>query len=444
MTGKAAGPAHIPPSLLEANLRPVWARVRRHLDKHGTQRRGAIAMADVDPAGELTLRSLLGRVNRRLDLGRLETALVERGVGTDLSEALARLGHPPSAAAAQRRTVRARSAAVRTALRDSVEPWPEPWAREWAEAVIGAGLHSGLDAEEVEALAGDVRRMVDHLDGLRLPMTGSGRPGDPEPEAHGRFDHPGPSSPLGSRSTSRTELAAALFGSAHALDPGTRLAAFVTRALKLRVDEDLSGRELWEAVDIRADRVSAPALVWAVPATGRSVPARLLRDATEGGLPLHVSLLALYRHPVSVPASTPVLAVENPRLVEAAAERGLECCVVATNGNPTTAVTTLLEQLRTSGAAVWYHGDFDAAGIGICDRMHDSGCRPWMMDASDYRQAVRSAECNGVRLDRDTKDCGATPWDPALKVAFNEARLMVHEEFVLDEVLSEFAHMAVG
>ena len=75
---------------------------------------------------------------------------------------------------------------------------------------------------------------------------------------------------------------------------------------------------------------------------------------------------------------------------------------------------------------------------------YDSGCQPWMMDASDYRHAVRIAERNGVRLDRDAKDCGPTPWDPPLEAAFSEARLIVHEEFVLDDVLSGFAHMAVG
>ena len=326
-------------------------------------------------------------------------------------------------------------------MRYSVEPWPESWAREWAEAVISAGLHGGLNDDGVEALARDVRRLVDHLSGCDSPMIGCGQPGDLEPDAHGRFNRSEPSNPVGSRSASRTELAAALFGSAHALDPGTRLAAFVTRALRLRVGEDLSGRELWESVGIQVDRVSAPALVWAVPATGSSVSAGLLRNATAGGLPIHMSSLALQRHPVSVPARTQVLAVENPRLVEAAAERDLTCCVVATNGNPATAVTTLLDQLRGCGATVWYHGDFDAAGIGICRRMHDSGCKPWMMAASDYRSAIQTATEGGVRLEQDLKKCGPTPWDPPLEQMFDNRRLMVHEEFVLDDVLRAFAAM---
>ena len=238
-------------------------------------------------------------------------------------------------------------------------------------------------------------------------------------------------------SASRTELAAELFGSSHALDQGTKLASFVKRALRCRLGEPLGDRELWEASGIQADRVSAPVLAWAIPVTGNSPLDVAIRASTSDGLPLHVSLLAMLRHPLKVPAGTPVLVVENPRLVEAAAERGLDCCVVATNGNPTTAVTTLVQQLREAGARLWYHGDFDATGIAICRRMHGFGCHPWRMDAKDYQEAVSQAERDGVRLDRDSKACGPTPWDPALKELFGTQRLIVHEEFVLDRVLED-------
>ena len=145
---------------------------------------------------------------------------------------------------------------------------------------------------------------------------------------------------------------------------------------------------------------------------------------------------------VTVPAGTPVLVVENPRLVEASAERRLRCGVVATNGNPATAVTALLRQLLDSGASAWYHGDFDAAGIAICRRMHQLGCKPWMMGASNYTAAVRLAEDDGVLLEPSTKKCGPTPWDPKLEATFDDRRLIIHEEFVLDSVLGAFSHMA--
>ena len=444
MTGDAAGTGHTPPSLLDPGLRPVWARVRRHLDKHGAQRRGAIAVLDVDPASDLTLRSLLGRVNRRLDLSRLETALIERGMGADLSEALTLLGHPPSAAAAKRRSDRARSSAAQTVLREAAESWPEPWAREWADGAIKSGLHSGLDPSEVGTLVEDVRRLIDHLDRCDSIAAVAGPRPRPGPGSRGNLDRAEPAMQHESRPASRTELAAALFGSSHALDRDTRLSSFVTRALRCRLKEPLEDRELWEASGIQPDRVSAPALTWAIPVTGESPLDDAIRAASGGGLPLHVSLLAMLRHPLTAPTGTPVLVVENPRLVEAAAERGLGCCVIAANGNPTTAVTTLLQQLRGSGARLWYHGDFDAAGIAICRRMHDLGCRPWMMDAQDYRNAVNRAESGGVRLERDTKGCGPTPWDPTLEEEFESQRFIVHEEFLLDEVLGEFRQMALG
>ena len=396
----------VPESLLQEGLLPLWATARQRLDRFGPERRGTVARPDLGPSGELALESLLGRrPTSRLDLADLEAALVGREIGSDLCSALTRLGCPPSGEAAQRRAARRRAAAARTALELAVADWPEPWAAQWARGVIGAGLLGGLDDEETVSLAEDVRRLLDRLDQIEAV------------------------------STSRTELAAALFGSSHALDQGTRLASFVKRALRCRLGEPLGDRELWEASGVQADRVSAPALAWAIPVTGSSPIDLAIRASTGDGLPLHVSLLAMLRHPLKVPDGTPVLLVENPRLVEAAAERGLGCCLVATNGNPTTAVTTLVQQLQESGARLWYHGDFDAAGIAICRRMHGLGCSPWSMDAQDYQEAVTRAERDGVRLDRDSKACGPTPWDPALEELFGIRRLIVHEEFVLDRVL---------
>ena len=403
----------VPESLVQDGLQPVWKTARRQLDRFGSERRGTVARPGLDPGAELALQTLLGRRStKRLDLTELEAALVARNIGEDLCSALSRLGHPPSAEAAQRRARRERSQRARAALSRTVASWDEPVAVEWAESIVSAGLLGGLDGDEVEVLVGSVRRLLHRLDHLKLPGA------------------------------SRTDLAADLFGSSHALDQGTRLASFVTHALRHRIGEPLEGRQLWEAAGILADRVSAPALTWAVPATGDSPLDQAVRASARGSLPLHISLLAMMSHPVTVPGGTSVLVVENPRLVEAAAERRLQRCVVATNGNPTTAVTTLLRQMQESGAHLWYHGDFDAAGIAICRRMHQLGCKPWMMDASNYENAISLARDNRVHLEHDTRGCGPTPWDPTLEAAFEDHRLIVHEEFVLDGVLDEFSGMA--
>lgn len=293
----------------------------------------------------------------------------------------------------------------------AVAPWKEPWARKWADDIVRTGVITYLDSREVERLVGNVRRLLDQLDQMQAPGV------------------------------SQTELAAKLFGSAHALDEGEKLAAAITRALPYRDGGfRLERRSLWEAAGILADRVSAPALTWSLPVLGGSFLDEQIRSASAGGLPLHVSLFALQKYPVTVPQDSRILVVENPRLVEAAAERELPSCVITTNGNPTSSVKTLLEQLRESGASVWFHGDFDSWGIGICRRMYEDGATPWMMDAPDYEAAIDGAEPAGIRLGHDAHDCGDTPWDPNLRAAFRRwGRRIIHEEFVLDSVLDQFA-----
>lgn len=398
----------VPESLLSPGLAKLWSAVRHRLDRYGPQRRGFIATPALDPGSTLALESLLGRKPaKRVDLEQLEAALVARTIGTDLCSALTHLGHPPSAKAAQRRSDRARAQQARESLRRAVAAWDEPWAADWSDAVARAGVLRDIDGDGAACLADDVRRLLDHL------------------------EHAQPSA------SSRTEIAATLYGSAHALDAGTRRASAVTHALRYR-NGPLDERELWEAAGILPDRVSAPALVWWLPVDGASPLDLHIRFALHAGLPLHLSLFALRRHPISVDAGTPVLVVENPRLVEAAAERSLPACVVSSNGNPSNAVTTLLRQLQQAEASLWYHGDFDSPGIAICRRMHEFGCSPWMMGASDYADAIRQAEGSDVLLMSDPKDCGPTPWDPKLQAAFDHRRLIIHEEFVLDGVLNKF------
>ena len=401
----------VPESLLHPGLGELWTAVRRALDRNGPHWRGSITRPGLDRASDLSLASLLGRkLPRRLDLAALETALVRRNVGDDLSDAITRLGYPPSAAATERRAAQARNRVARVALTDAIETWEEPWASQWADDLQRSGIIGGLDGDAVAGLAADVRRLLDHL---------------AEAADHG---------------AGRTQIAATLFGSAHALDRGRKLTTAAESTLRHRIEggTGLDGRELWEAAGILADRVSAPVLTWSIPVAGTSPLDVQIRAATSGALPIHLSLVALQKYPISVPGGSPILVVENPRLVEAAAERELPGCVMTTNGNPTTAVGTLLGQLQRSGARLLYHGDFDTAGLAICGRMHAGGCEPWMMDASDYEAAVEMATQSGVRLERESRACGATPWDPALQEAFAHGRLIVHEEFVLEHVLDRF------
>ena len=135
--------------------------------------------------------------------------------------------------------------------------------------------------------------------------------------------------------------------------------------------------------------------------------------------------------------------MENPRLVEAAAQRNLPACVVASNGNPTTAVTTLLRQLAESGAPVWFHTDFDQAGFRIGNLWYRNGYHPWMMAHADYVSAVREDEKAGLGLlvGNDPGSCGDTPWDPELRRAYQNRCVEVHEELLVDSVLAGFSEL---
>ena len=399
----------VPPSLTIDDLGVVWTAVRRRLEQSGADNRGRIRLGAVSSEGRRVLAALLGRSLRStIDLARLEAALVELGVGVDLPAALAALGFAVSPEPAARRAVRAEQRDTRRTTRELVAAeWPEPWAREWIDGVIRAGVLRGLDADAAAAMVGTVRRLVDKI----ADDADAGR------------------------SSSRVDLAAAIAGSSHALDAGTRLEAATTRALAMRSMGDDSA-EAWERAGVHTDLVSAPALTWALPVIPASGLHGLVTAAVDAAVPVHLTRFALAAYPVVVPIGTDVLVVENPRLVEAAVQRRTRGAVVALNGNPSAAVRLLLDQLLAAGASLRYHGDFDAPGLAICGRMQRLGLRPWRMDTADYRSAVDAAAADGVVLPVEDRPVPPTPWDPQLRAELATRALIVHEERLIDTLLT--------
>lgn len=397
----------IPASLRSGELDALWERVRERLEKSGEGNRGRLRIPDLSSQGRLALQSLFDRRPRAmLDLGALEAALLRLGVGDDLPSALAALGHPVSNEPAERRAERAERRRAHAVARAACDSWSEPWAREWIDGVIRAGILRGFDEEAAGDLVGQVREVLDRL--------------DPDPAAR----------------TSRVDLAARVLGSSHALDSGTRLEAAVARALRLQLGTE-DTRTLWEQAGVHLDLTSAPALTWGLPLVSECGLTPLVTEATTRGIPLHLSRFALERHPAAVVRGTPLLVVENPRIVEAAAQAQSSTPVISTNGQPTSTVLLLLTQLREAGAALYYHGDFDTPGLAICARMATLGLTPWRMSARDYREALDAADTEGTALPLDRLSPGATPWDPALRDLFDRERRIVHQERLLPRLIEE-------
>jgi uncharacterized protein (TIGR02679 family) len=75
---------------------------------------------------------------------------------------------------------------------------------------------------------------------------------------------------------------------------------------------------------------------------------------------------------------------ENPRVLEAAVDRGSTCAAVCTQGQPAVVVLALVRTLAELGATLRYHGDFDWPGLTIANAMVGAhGCRPWRMSVDD-------------------------------------------------------------
>ncbi len=391
-------------------LRPAWDRVRARFEKAGLHADGKVVLAAGTREERHALGSLLGRtVTRdtvRVDLAQLDARLRDRsGVGGLYDVLHALYGRP-----AQDRP------AVRAALDESrerplalaAELVAAPWADDWVAGLRKGGLLTNRhDSEQV----------VRHAAAVLHELTD-------------REDAPVP--------RSRVEIAGRLLGDSHALDRDRLLHRVVLRGLAaaagVPVPERTSDRErLWAAYGVEPDLLSRTCLVWRLRATGSTAVGRRLNDAADAGDPVHVTEWDLRRLGSFTPAAgTRVLVCENPRVVEALAERDLAgWAAVCTSGEPNLVVGQVLVRLASTGADLRYHGDFDWPGVAIANRVVARfGARPWRMTADDYLRAVRP---DGPLL-------AGTPvepsWDPELGAAMRTHSRAVHEESVLPTLLA--------
>ena len=121
---------------------------------------------------------------------------------------------------------------------------------------------------------------------------------------------------------------------------------------------------------------------------------------------------------------------ENPQVLQRLAAAGVDRPLACTSGNPAAAGMLLL-----SRTAVRYHGDFDWPGIAIARRIIERNAQPWRFGHADYIEAV-----DHLRADRRLELTGrveATPWDQELSPAMAATNVAVHEEAIVDLLVTD-------
>lgn len=388
----------LPAWLIDPALDRIWSTLHTRLAARGRRAEGRVRIEGLDRSERHALAGLLGRpvveARATIDLTDLDAGLRARSrVGGVVAVVEAVTGRTVTDRPGDLERRRAERAAPMRTARDLLGH--EPWCEDWLAGV----QRSGLLARSRDPDAA-VRRAAAVL--ARLPEQ-----------------------------ISRTELAAATSGGAHALDDGRVTAALVTRALAARCGieppRDAAGRRaLWERFGVRVDLVSTSCLTIGLAFDGPA--AARFAHAAEAGDPVHVTPWDLRRGRPSV--SGPVLACENPRVLEAVAERfGGTVPAVCTSGQPALVVLDVLRALAARGP-VRYHGDFDWPGIAIANRVIDEvGAVAWRMTADDYVDAAASAQ---LPLDGRPVD---PVWEADLGAAMRHHGLAVHEEAVLAGLL---------
>lgn len=371
---------------------------------------GPVTLLEATPAQRDAVERLLGRRAARggsvtVRLEDLESLLRDAGICDSLVEAVESLTGPLVDARAQRQEKEAAWAEVFAA-------GDHGRARPWLEDLRATGVLRRLSRND-SAVAGGLLRQALEIE-RRLPARGL---------------------PL-------AELAAAVTGDSHALDPGTPLGTIAVRIAAMRGgvavwDSAETWRDAWTSAGVLCDELSAPVLTLNLPGAGQTLTDRALRLHAAAGEPYRLTTRQLLREPPAFASSAAVHTVhvcENPTVTAAAANRlgALGAPLVCIEGQPRTAARVLLGLLTAAGLRLAYHGDFDWAGIQIGNIiMRRHGAIPWRFSSADYRSARGGRPLHGNPV--------AAGWDPDLQGTMLEGGRAVHEEEVLDLLLIDLA-----
>jgi uncharacterized protein (TIGR02679 family) len=405
----------VPPTLrdylLAPSLRPLWAALRERLQRNGHAVRGSVTVA-LDDDGADRISGLTGRPVgsgvAQVRLAELDAALRSSAAGSGLVAVVADLtGAPLRNRPAERDAARAGRQELWAHLEQLLvkhELADQDWVPTWVEWLRRGGVATRLPAvQATAALTVTVQVLARVLD-----------------DAH-------PSAGL-------AELASEITGDAHGLDSGIA-AALALRALAFALDiapaaSAAERRLLWQRVGVSTDEISGTVITWGLRPPGRDRWSAMMRDRSDLGLVTHLTVHELQRAADLTPAGEIIHACENPQVLQRFAAAGVERPVACLSGNPAAAGRALL-----ASTVVRYHGDFDWPGIAIARRIFDRGARPWRFGRDDYADAMdRLPADNRLGLTGRTE---ATPWDEGLAAAMAAADVAIHEEMIVDLLLTD-------
>ncbi|MEZ6093450.1 MAG: TIGR02679 family protein [Pirellulaceae bacterium] len=240
-----------------------------------------------------------------------------------------------------------------------------------------------------------------------------------------------------------SELAALETGNSHALDKGQPLSSLVIRYAR-ELDElakwksAADRRDAWELLGVVPNELSAPLLVLNLRADNESFTGRVLNLHADNGEPYRLSVRQLKHMTPRFDANVigpDVYVCENPTVVDVAVHRlgNKSKPLICIDGQPKTASRLLLNLLSETGTTIHYHGDFDWEGLRIANLVmtrHDA--KSWRFGTEHYNASVSDKyKLKGKRVN--------AIWDHALATAMQASGYIIHEEQVLDELISDLA-----
>lgn len=404
--------------------RPLWSAARDRLERSSLAISNRPVKVDVTGDARVAIAGLVGispagsdPLSIRLD--RLDQILRAGAAAIDLISLLEWI----YGSLVDRRNKRATRVEMLASIWHSLEQHPatsiHPQLEEWLDGLrsSGAGIRRAGSADDLEQ---HVRQGLDVL--ARLPVQGV---------------------PL-------AVLAAEVTGDAHALDRSATLGSLVTSGLRylevLPVDVpngpasggvNLPWREAWSRVGVVCDDVSASVLVLNLELTSSEGPATsAVEQHRRVGMPLRLTLQQLRSESFNIPADAVVRSCENPSVVvQAASSLGARSApLICSDGSANSAVDELVRQVRSSGARVAHHGDFDWGGVSITNVLIDKHeVDLWRFSTLDYLEVC---DLGSVPLTPPEFPIVAS-WDPGLVPAMHSAGRCVFEEQVIQTLISD-------